>query len=263
VKRYSSGMNARLGFAIAAHMNPDVLIVDEVLAVGDFSFQRKAFDRLNQMRKGLPVVLVSHQLDRVAALCTHCLLLDHGTVVKRGTPDECISHYLTNGARPGVEADARLPYAIDSVDAEPKRELRSGEWVRLTIRGAVRQPAQPHQRLAMRVRALHNGQTMFALDLSQREPALAATGPFEARIDLQANVGTGYYAVETATWDTIERRDLMYGPQTLFHVHEPGLVGVANLHPRVHVDRPSSGLVGEDGPSALAASAGHVVGTRP
>ena len=90
VKRYSSGMNARLGFAIAAHMSPDVLIVDEVLAVGDFRFQRKAFDASSQMRRGLPVVIVSHQLDRIASLCTHALLLDHGRIVKRGSPDEVI-----------------------------------------------------------------------------------------------------------------------------------------------------------------------------
>ena len=105
VKRYSSGMNARLGFAIAAHMSPDVLIVDEVLAVGDWRFQRKAFDRIGEMvRGGLPVVVVSHQLDRIASLCTHCLLLDRGRVVKRGQPDECISQYVANSVKRRVRA---------------------------------------------------------------------------------------------------------------------------------------------------------------
>jgi lipopolysaccharide transport system ATP-binding protein len=71
VKRYSSGMNARLGFAIAAHLDPDVLIIDEVLSVGDLSFQNRAFGRIQDLvRSGIPVVIVSHQLDRVAALCT-------------------------------------------------------------------------------------------------------------------------------------------------------------------------------------------------
>ena len=67
VKRYSSGMNARLGFAIAAHLEPDVLVIDEVLAVGDLSFQQRAFGRIKEMtRSGIPVIMVSHQLDRVA-----------------------------------------------------------------------------------------------------------------------------------------------------------------------------------------------------
>src|SRR3954470_23249118 len=108
VKRYSSGMNARLGFAIAAHLNPDVLVVDEVLAVGDWRFQRKAFDRIGEMvNRGLPVVVVSHQLDRIASLCNDCLLLDRGRVVKRGHPEECISHYLMAGVQhePDPEAD--------------------------------------------------------------------------------------------------------------------------------------------------------------
>ena len=86
-KCYSSGMNARLGFAIAAFLEPDVLIVDEVLAVGDWRFQRKAFERIGDMvRGGLPVVIVSHQLDRIASLCTHCLLLDRGGSSNAGRP---------------------------------------------------------------------------------------------------------------------------------------------------------------------------------
>src|SRR4051812_5764660 len=101
VKRYSSGMSARLGFAIAAHMNPDVLIIDEVLSVGDHRFQQRAFNRVSELaREGRPVVMVSHQLDRIASLCTHCLLLNRGRVVRDGSPDDCISDYLVgvNGA---------------------------------------------------------------------------------------------------------------------------------------------------------------------
>jgi lipopolysaccharide transport system ATP-binding protein len=68
VKRYSSGMNARLGFSIAAHLEPDVLVIDEVLAVGDLSFQQKAFGRIRDMtRSGIPVIMVSHQLECAAA----------------------------------------------------------------------------------------------------------------------------------------------------------------------------------------------------
>ena len=76
VKRYSSGMNARLGFAIAAHVDPDVLVIDEVLAVGDFVFQQKCFTRLEQFRRdGAAIVFVSHNMQAIVSLCDRGLLL--------------------------------------------------------------------------------------------------------------------------------------------------------------------------------------------
>jgi ABC-type polysaccharide/polyol phosphate transport system ATPase subunit len=236
VKRYSSGMNARLGFAIAAHMSPDVLIVDEVLAVGDFRFQRKAFDRLSQMRQGLPVVIVSHQLDRIASLCTHCVLLDHGRIVKRGSPDECIAHYIMNGVGIDQAADERMPFAFTSLEVEPKRSVRSGEWVTLTLRGEVRQAPSASLRLGLRVRSLQTAKDVFVMDLGAREPRLSEPGHFVASIDLQANTGHGYLTVETVIWDVVERRERGRGPQVVIHVDDPGLVGTVNLHPRMRVE---------------------------
>ena len=240
VKRYSSGMNARLGFAIAAHMSPDVLIVDEVLAVGDFRFQRKAFDRLSQMRQGLPVVIVSHQLDRIASLCTHCVLLDRGRIVKRGSPDECISHYIMNGLRTDQAADDGAPFRFMSLEIEPKRPVRSGERVTLTLRGEVREAPPPNLRLAIRVRALQTAKDVFVLDLSAREPRLSEPGQFVASLDLQANTGHGYLTVETIVWDAVQRKDRWKGPHAVIHVHDPGLVGTVNLHPRLHVETQSA-----------------------
>ena len=87
VKRYSSGMNARLGFSIAAHLDPDVLIIDEVLAVGDAAFQQRAFERLAALaNESRPVVVVSHQLDRILSLCTDAILMERGLSVTKGTP---------------------------------------------------------------------------------------------------------------------------------------------------------------------------------
>ena len=81
VKRYSSGMNARLGFAIAAHLNPDVLLIDEVLSVGDVGFQEKCVARMRELlARGIPLVFVSHNLSAVVDLCTRALLIDRGTV---------------------------------------------------------------------------------------------------------------------------------------------------------------------------------------
>ena len=79
VKRYSSGMNARLGFSIAAHLDPEVLLIDEVLAVGDFTFQQKCFDRLNEFRRrGAAIAFVSHNMQAIASLCDRGLLLRPG-----------------------------------------------------------------------------------------------------------------------------------------------------------------------------------------
>jgi ABC-type polysaccharide/polyol phosphate transport system ATPase subunit len=236
VKRYSSGMNARLGFAIAAHMSPDVLIVDEVLAVGDWRFQRKAYDRIGEMvRRGLPVVVVSHQLDRIASLCTQCLLLDRGRVIKRGRPDECIAQYITTGTEAQHDTAVDLPFRVTSVDIEPKAALRSGDWLTVRLRGEVPASTGPENRLGVRVRSLQNAQIVFSLDLTSHDPSLSEPGTFDATVELQMNTGKGYFSIETPVWNTQERRELGQGPQALTCVDVAGFNGGTNLHPRVHV----------------------------
>src|ERR1700730_6544608 len=90
IKRYSSGMQVRLGFSIATSMESDILIVDEVLAVGDLAFQRKCFDRMEDMirRQGKTVLLVSHNIRQVERMCNRVLLLDHGKIFADGKPKE-------------------------------------------------------------------------------------------------------------------------------------------------------------------------------
>lgn len=99
VKRYSSGMYVRLAFAIAVHVRPEILILDEVLSVGDVQFQRKCLGSIaDVMREGRTVLLVSHSMSTVKALCTKVLLLDEGRVAAFGTPDDVIRKYLSNTA---------------------------------------------------------------------------------------------------------------------------------------------------------------------
>lgn len=94
VRAYSSGMLARLGFSIATDTEPDVLVVDEVLAVGDEAFQRKSFDRMQQlMSGGTAVLLVSHALDKVKEMSDRVLWLDKGQVQMIGDPEETIAAY--------------------------------------------------------------------------------------------------------------------------------------------------------------------------
>jgi lipopolysaccharide transport system ATP-binding protein len=94
VKRYSSGMYVRLAFAVAAHLQPEILIVDEVLAVGDMAFQRKCLGRMREVGKsGCTVLFVSHSMPAVESLCTRALLLDGGKLVKDGDVHDLIQEY--------------------------------------------------------------------------------------------------------------------------------------------------------------------------
>jgi lipopolysaccharide transport system ATP-binding protein len=97
VKRYSSGMYVRLAFAVAAHIEPEILIVDEVLSVGDAEFQKKAIGKMEDVTKdGRTVIFVSHNLASVSLLCNRALLLNQGTIMEEGTPDLIINNYLEN-----------------------------------------------------------------------------------------------------------------------------------------------------------------------
>ena len=95
VKRYSSGMSVRLAFAVAAHLEPEILLVDEVLAVGDASFQRKSLGKMGEIaREGRTVVFVSHNLAIIQALCRRAVLLERGEVVADGAVSDTIDRYL-------------------------------------------------------------------------------------------------------------------------------------------------------------------------
>ena len=95
IKNYSSGMKARLGFSVATMVRPQILIVDEILAVGDYKFRKKCEKRMNEMLShGTTLLYVSHSIEDVLNICDHALWLDHGNVVMQGTADEVCSAYM-------------------------------------------------------------------------------------------------------------------------------------------------------------------------
>lgn len=126
VKHYSSGMYARLGFAVAINVDPDILLVDEVLSVGDEAFQRKCIDRIRRMqREGRTILVVSHATDLVRQLCDRAVVLDHGHKIAEGPPGEAIRAFREALAARGVEvplaaeeADHAPPVAIDPTTGE-------------------------------------------------------------------------------------------------------------------------------------------------
>jgi lipopolysaccharide transport system ATP-binding protein len=125
VKRYSSGMYVRLAFAVAAHLEPDILIVDEVLAVGDVAFQRKCLGRMGQVaEEGRTVIFVSHNVAAIKSLCTRALLLQGGRLTADGPVEETVSKYL----------DATWPMSTDGSIPETDARFGSGQALLRTVR---------------------------------------------------------------------------------------------------------------------------------
>jgi lipopolysaccharide transport system ATP-binding protein len=111
VKRYSSGMYVRLAFAVAAHLEPEILIVDEVLAVGDAEFQKKCLGKMKDVSgEGRTVLFVSHNMGAIQSLCSQSIYLKHGTIQQTGPTDKIINYYLNHELK--IEDELSLP--IDS-----------------------------------------------------------------------------------------------------------------------------------------------------
>src|SRR5262245_34601551 len=102
VKYYSSGMYLRLAFAVAAHLDPEILLVDEVLAVGDADFQKKCLGKMKDVaHSGRTVLFVSHNMEAILSLCSACLVIENGSIEYRGSPEDAVNHYFKTfaGAR--------------------------------------------------------------------------------------------------------------------------------------------------------------------
>jgi lipopolysaccharide transport system ATP-binding protein len=130
VKHYSSGMYVRLAFAVAAHLEPELLFVDEVLAVGDASFQKKCLGKMGDVsRQGRTIVFVSHNMTALRRLCTRAIWLDGGKVIKTGEAGEVIDHYLqknTADNREFVWEDERKAPGDDRVRLRSVRVIPQG-----------------------------------------------------------------------------------------------------------------------------------------
>lgn len=115
VKHYSSGMYVRLAFAVAAHLQPEILIVDEVLAVGDSAFQKKCLGKMGDVAKqGRTVLFVSHNMDAIRRLCPKTLWMDGGRVREVGDTYQCVSNYLLRGVTEGGRVGFSPPYRMEN-----------------------------------------------------------------------------------------------------------------------------------------------------
>jgi lipopolysaccharide transport system ATP-binding protein len=237
VKRYSSGMNARLGFAIAAHVEPDVLVIDEVLAVGDFSFQQKCHARLQQFRDaGAAIVFVSHNMQAITSLCDRAMLLRPGQPPLISTVEEVAATY----AAPAAAAhDPRISVSTFSLQqragqAPVRGAIAPGTPLTLDVELRVNE-ALPRCCLGLVV-VRTDGLVMFnGSPQVDGEPTLELVpgDVIRAQIHFRANVLRGTYRVVLNLADTTKRWPMIaVSGLASFVVHETTRVaGCAELEP--------------------------------
>lgn len=239
VKRYSSGMYARLGFAVAAHVNPDVLIVDEVLSVGDYLFQRKCFEKMTAvLQGGTTVVFVSHNLRAVTDLCQRGLLLEHGRPAALGSASDVVGAYLGGALRahPSDGKEAYLSQVRVRGSAGSGPTFRSGEtvWVDVDVRAAA-----SVESLAVVLELRDDDHYEVFNTSSQRlgTPAFALA-PGESfrctfELDLHLAQGTFHFGAYIHRYDVGRQYDHWAQAATVFISTTQDVRGVVNLNPRV------------------------------
>ncbi|MFV8392953.1 ABC transporter ATP-binding protein [Flavobacterium sp. LB2P6] len=155
VKRYSSGMTVRLAFAVAAFLEPEILVIDEVLAVGDAEFQKKAIGKMQDISRegGRTVLFVSHNMAAIQKLCTKCILLQNGRFIMQGKTEDVINFYLSQSVLNDSEYlfNSKLPVAkiayatklnIEDIDGNLMNEIPIGKPWRIKIHFTVREPVK-------------------------------------------------------------------------------------------------------------------------
>jgi lipopolysaccharide transport system ATP-binding protein len=212
VKRYSSGMYVRLAFAVAAHLQSDILLVDEVLAVGDAAFQKKCLGRLGDVaRDGRTVLLVSHNLVTIERLCGSALLLEHGRVARRGSAAEVVQEYLARSTAvspSGLSGDStrrRGSGEIRFVDVEIASSggpvLRSGDGAIVRLRYECRSPvARPVFSVAILTLERVLLFAVHSSDLGVEIPQLDGQGTVELEI-ASLNLMPNRYVLDVAVGD--------------------------------------------------------------
>ncbi len=210
VKRYSSGMYVRLAFAVAAHLEPEILIVDEVLAVGDTAFQKKCLGKMEEAGKeGRTILFVSHNLNAVRSLCGRCILLEDGRVAKDATVDEAVLAYLAQEGWSGPVLElANSPGALvrDGVDAlsiqllNPVAGSFAARWdepIRLRVRLRIaREIANASLAVGCNTADLVPVFTVRSSDGSRGERTFPAADAYEATVSIDHNLRAGHYNLQ-------------------------------------------------------------------
>jgi lipopolysaccharide transport system ATP-binding protein len=240
VKRYSSGMFARLGFSVAAHLEPDILVIDEVLSVGDFAFQRKGLEKMRAIAKsGATVIFVSHNLQAVAEFCQRGILLEKGRIIADGPTDQVVRRYLDT-ASIHEERPARGPVriaktAIRGVDGQTGR-FAAGQKARVSV---TLDAIAPTEKVAVVIDVFNTEFYEVFNTSSERlgSPplSLAAGERATCDFDVELNLGPGtyYLGVYLYRYDVEREYDHVFPATSFVVTTDRDTRGSANLYPAV------------------------------
>jgi lipopolysaccharide transport system ATP-binding protein len=240
VKRYSSGMYARLGFSVAAHVDPEVLIVDEVLSVGDFVFQQRCMDRIRSVIKGGTTVLfVSHNLKAVTEICQRAMLLDHGKVLAIGETDAVARKYLSLGLKADTPEESK-PVYISKVRirdrAGEQATFESGQTAWVDVEVTAREALE---KLAVVIWFTDETQYIIFHTSTERlgfAPfSLQAGGTYRCTFELCLNIahGTFHLVTEVYRYDIQKGYDRQEPAATIFIGSTTAVGGAVNCFPRL------------------------------
>jgi lipopolysaccharide transport system ATP-binding protein len=240
VKRYSSGMHARLGFSVAANLDPDVLLIDEVLAVGDAAFQARCVERMKSFkRQGTAILFVSHNMQAVSDLCDRVIFLRH-SIQHEGAPSEAISKYLLwsrgDGQRGSGDSLIIGPAKLVDSSGAPIDSVGAGQRLSLEAQYEVRLPMKE---VVFGVSAYRStdGLLVYAEDFTCAQLGLNGLQPgyrFSIHYNLTSNLVGGQYHLELYAYDKLTTEHIAtLAPAAPLRVHETRTVtGVADL--RIH-----------------------------
>ena len=240
VKRYSTGMYARLGFSVAAHVDPDILIVDEVLSVGDMAFQNRCLERMNEIiRSGSTVIFVSHNLQAIVELCPQAVLLEVGTVAAIGPSSEVVKTYLERAGERGRQLQHRDLFIsrvnIRGAQGE-KVAFESGEKIWVDVEVECTRPSQPFSVVLWmndqkQYEAFHTSTEYLGCPAISLKPGNLFACTFEMELSLAG--GTFFLGVDLFRFDIEKVLDHLFPAATIFINSRADVRGIANTHPKI------------------------------
>jgi len=184
VKRYSSGMYLRLAFAVAAHLTAEILLVDEVLAVGDAAFQKKCLGRMGEVaHEGRTVIFVSHNIAAIRSLCTHGVVLEQGKVAYQGDV-ECALFYYVQSLAASDNASSRSAFSAIRINGQNPGQIASGDDFEIGCTVHVRSQMAGFRLFCILEDA--NGSPMIVAPVSHRELPLNEPGGHEIKVRFPA-----------------------------------------------------------------------------
>ena len=240
VKRYSSGMYVRLAFAVAAHLQPEILIIDEVLAVGDYAFQQKCLNKMQDVSTGGRTVLfVSHNIGAINRLCNRCLLLEGGKLIASGPTANVVQSYMTSGLvqRPEYTQPSNLEKPINllrvalmGADGEIRSEIRYDECLSFEFVYETNQPVTGTS-LGVMVYTLDGTCAFTSADIDAHSELLVVRQPgkYAARVTIPSKwLNVGRYTVKVALANSMSGVVYDYVEALIFRIVDTGTPGSLN-----------------------------------